>query len=114
MSDFYEAPLLAPRQAGHWARGAVGLDDKIVAEIRADAVLGIVQARLDGKSHVRFVHGVVDKGDIRALVSFQAVAVGGPVVDVGSGAILALLFVSLVRPAGSDEAGHAVHVYLAP
>src|SRR5258708_30518384 len=104
MSDFYEAPLLAPRQAGHWARGPVGLDDEIVGEIRADAVLGIVQAGLDGKSHARFEHGVVAKRKIRLLVSFPAFAVRGTVINVGSDAILHLVFVNFVRHGGARYA----------
>src|SRR3984893_14828852 len=92
-SDFDEAPLLAPWRAGHLACGTSCLHDEIVGEIRADAVLGIVQTRLDGKSHARFQHGVVAKREIRLLVSFPAFAVRGAVINVGSDTILHLVFV---------------------
>src|SRR6266446_9352662 len=104
MSDFYEAPLPAPRQAGHLARGAVRLDDEIVGEVRADAVLGVVQARLDGKRHAWFEHGVVAERKIRPLVSFPAFAVRGPVIYIRSDAILHLAFVTFVGHGGAGDA----------
>src|SRR5712664_1195338 len=96
-SDFDEAPLLAPRQARHLARRSFGLHDEIIGEVRANAVLGIVQAGLNGKSHARFEHGVIAERKIWFLVSFPAFAVRGPMINVGSDAILHLVFVDFVR-----------------
>src|SRR5260221_7539275 len=104
-SDLDEAPLLAPRQAGHLARRTFRLYDEVVGEIRADAVLGIVQTRLDGKGHARFEHSVVAQRQIRLLVALPAFAVRGPVIDIGSDAILHLVLVNFVRHGGAGDAG---------
>src|SRR5260370_21831394 len=46
-SDLDEAPLLAPRQAGHLACGAFRLHAKVGGEVRADPVLGVVHVGFD-------------------------------------------------------------------
>src|SRR5258708_38373574 len=53
-SDLDEAPLLAPRQAGHLACGAFRLHDKVGGEVRADAVLGAGQSGFGRKSRSGF------------------------------------------------------------
>src|SRR5258708_16458718 len=55
-SDLDEAPLLAPRQAGHLPCGAFRLHDKVVGEVRADAVLWVVQSPFDPKPPPAFDH----------------------------------------------------------
>src|SRR5258707_2581791 len=104
-SDFDEAPLLAPGQARHLARLSFGLHDEIIGQVRPDAVLGIVQAGLNGESHAGFEHGVIAERRIRFVVASPTFAVRGPMINVGSDAILHLVFVDFVRHGGAGDAG---------
>src|SRR5260370_35818125 len=72
--EFDETPFLAPRQPRHLASRAFRLHHKIIGEIGADAVLGIVESGFNGKTHPGFENSVIAERKIRLLVAFTAFA----------------------------------------
>src|SRR5580698_413748 len=67
--------------------------DYDVAPVEAYARFGVEETGLFGKAHIFLQDGVIAKREVRRLVAFGALAVGGTMIDVILHAVCDLIFV---------------------